>query len=433
MILINILLVLYLINQRFCLFDEQLKMDKPSHKSALFFRRKNQNEFIISNSKTSILYNIRTGEKEEFPAIIPSNCTIYEPYFGYYQNEDNAFLVDAQTKDNFIKIYLLKNNEYHEYKNININKIYKRKYETYNNRVYYDRFVVGIQDNDNNFQLILIDFHGNEIFKSQKINVGNCNDFILHSYTSSEKRTLINFFFYDDKIVLHQWTGVENSNLVYYTQTINSNKNIKQNNIQYLDPDKSLFCGQNDGDIYCHQIWAGYLSPIHVAVLYNKILQGCKSIYKLNTFNNERKIISCINNKNEFVIQLFSYEFVLDYDLNGLVLWKDGINEDFSYDVLQGKENEIVVLRANLKTNEYFIEMFNFIKNSNNKYQLCPEGCQNCYFKNSIGIQYPNNSLFYVQNLNCSLCNANKYFAENHQDKCFKKEERIDGYEFRKR
>ena len=61
-----ILFLVKLISGIFCLFDEKIKMEKPLNGSGLFFRRKNQNEFIISNSKTSFIINIRTGEKKIF-------------------------------------------------------------------------------------------------------------------------------------------------------------------------------------------------------------------------------------------------------------------------------------------------------------------------------------------------------------------------------
>ena len=122
------LLILFLVNLIsgiFCLFDKKIK--KPLNGSGLFFRRKNQNEFIISNSKTSFMINIRTGEKKNFSAIIPLNSTIYEPFLGYWDNENWAYIVDTQTKDYFIKIYYLKDNVYHKYHAVNINKQYKRK------------------------------------------------------------------------------------------------------------------------------------------------------------------------------------------------------------------------------------------------------------------------------------------------------------------
>ena len=90
-----ILFLVNLINGIFCLLDEKINMEKPLNDSGLFFRRKNQNEFIISNSKTSFMINIRTGEKKNFSAIIPSNSTIYEPFLGYWDNDNWAFLVDA--------------------------------------------------------------------------------------------------------------------------------------------------------------------------------------------------------------------------------------------------------------------------------------------------------------------------------------------------
>ena len=228
---------------------------------------------------------------------------------------------------------------------------------------------------------------------------------------------------------MHQWSKVDQGYFFYTTDQLITNKNIKQNNIQYVDPDKSMICGQNEDEIYCHKIWPGYLIGIFINNLYNKVLQGCKSNFKFNVFNKERNIVSCLNNKNEYVIQIFSIDFKTEYDLNGLILCKDDINDNFTYDALQGKENELVVIRANLKKNEYFIEIFNFIKDSNNKYQICPEGCQSCTYFNNIRMKFPNNTFINDAGLKCSLCNYNRFFADNHGDKCFTYENRPKGYE----
>ena len=113
-----------------------------------------------------------------------------------------------------------------------------------------------------------------------------------------------------------------------------------------------------------------------------------------------------------------------------MLLFKDEINDNYTYDVIKGKENEIVVLKADLSKNKYFIETFNFIKNSSNKYVLCPPGCQDCYWKQQLGIQYSKNSYISETTLNCTLCKFNSYFADNYADLCFLKKERPKGYEF---
>ena len=404
---------------------------------ALFFRRKNQNEFIISNSKTSFIINIRTGEKKNFPAIIPLNSTIYEPFLGYWDDENWAYLVDAQTKGDFIKIYYLKDNVYHKYHAVNINKQNKRKYERYTHNWYKNqnnRFIIGIQDNDNNFELRDIDTLGNEIFKSQKINIANSTDFIIYTTCYPQTTQIYAYIFYENKIVLHQWSRQEGNTVFYTTDNKIINNNLKLNNLQLKEPHYPIICGQDKTDIYCHYILANYGGGMHVnSIYYAKVLEGCKSTFKLNLFNGEKYVVTCLNNNNEFVMQLFTYSFKIDYDLSGLVLWKDDINDDFTYDVLQGKENELVIIRANLKKNEYFLEIINFIKNSGNLYQPCPEGCQTCNFVKHIGIQYPNRTYLYDTTLNCTLCNFDRFFAEDFGDICFSNIKKPKGYELSKK
>ena len=69
-----------IISGAFCLFDEELVMDKPIKGSTLFFRALNQNEFYVSNSLTNYIFNIRTGKKYNFTGIIPLKSNIYEPF-----------------------------------------------------------------------------------------------------------------------------------------------------------------------------------------------------------------------------------------------------------------------------------------------------------------------------------------------------------------
>ena len=67
--------------------------------------------------------------------------------------------------------------------------------------------------------------------------------------------------------------------------------------------------------------------------------------------------------------------------------------------------------------------------NSTNQYQLCPPGCQDCYWKEQLGIQL-NNKYISDTTLNCSLFKFNRYFDDNYGDLCFLKKERPKGYEF---
>ena len=427
------LILLCIIVEVFCRFDEQILFEKSSQGNGLYFDRKNQDEFYISNSITGYVLNIRTGKKIDFPAIIPLNSTIFEPFIAdmdFYTGSNNrAYLIDAQTKNNCIKIYHIKDNEYFEYNNINIKKEYKRKFELYTHTSY-NRFIVGIQNNENIFEVIGITSNGVEIFKSQKIDISNSTDFIVHTYCVPASTQIIAYIFYENKIVLHQWTGAEGGYFYYLSQEVKTNKLIKQNNIQLYDPHKPMICGQNEeGDIYCHTIMTQAYGGFYSKNLFNKVLQGCKSTFKLNNFNGEKYAVTCLNDKNEFVLQLFSYNFQLDYDLNGMVLWKDDNNDEFTYDVLKGKNNELVIIKANIRKNEYFIDMFNFIKNpTTNLYQLCPDGCQQCKFVNKLGIHYDNAYHDYSV-LNCELCNFDKFFADNHGDICYSNQKRPEGYE----
>ena len=54
--------------------------------------------------------------------------------------------------------------------------------------------------------------------------------------------------------------------------------------------------------------------------------------------------------------------------------------------MIKGKNNELVVLKVDLKRNRYFIETFVFIKDPSGKYVLCPQGCQSFYYKYGIGL-----------------------------------------------
>ena len=424
--------ILFSIQEIFCLFDKEIKMEKPSKVGGLFFRRKNENEFYISNSKTNYVLNIRNGNYKNLSAFIPLNSTIYEPFYLDFNNEKQIYLVDAQTKSNFIKIYDIYNNVYYEYNHVKINKEYKRKYDKWAKKGLLI-FVVGIQDNDNNFEFRINEILGTEQYKSQKINITNSDDFIIYTDDNSgttHTRTIA-LIFYENKIVMHQWSMNDGALIDYTTDEVVTNELIKQNYIQKIGRDNTIFCGQSVSDVFCHIIKVNIYGGFKSKTLNTPILKGCKSIYKFNAFNNDKYVVSCVNNNNEFVIQLFSSNLKIDYDLYGLVLWKDDINDNFTYDVLQGKQNELVIIRANLQKNQYFIDLFNFIKNSSNLYQLCPDGCQNCYFsRKEMGLKLGNKNIMYENTLNCSLCNFDKNFADNFGDICFSSEKRPDGYEF---
>ena len=161
-----------------------------------------------------------------------------------------------------------------------------------------------------------------------------------------------------------------------------------------------------------------------------QMLEECKSTFKLNYFNRERYAVSCLNSKNEYIIQLFDVNLKRDFNKYGKILFRDDDNARFDYDIVQGKENELVMLRADLSKNKYFLEAFNFIKNAKNLYELCPDGCQDCYFLKQLGILYQNNSYIEDITLNCSLCKFNRYFADDYADLCFLKKNKTRGYEY---
>ena len=424
---INLLFLLFLVTGTLCLFDEELIMEKPAEgNSGLFFRRIDQDNFYISNSETNYKFNIRNGNKEYFGGIIPSSSTIYEPYILFVNNKP-SYIIDSFSKNNFIKIYDIIYNKYKEHTALKINEGYKRKfikYEIAND----NKFVVGIQDKNNNFQVRVINSNGTEIFQSQFINIENSDDFYLYTMFYGSYKSIIAIVFYENEFVMHQWFRSGNGEVYYYTEKALSNQFIKQNNVQMTT--NGIFCSQEDGDINCHKMAFNFNGGFTTKIFNIQMLQECKSIFKLNQLNNERYIISCLNTKNEYVIQLFNVNLVRDYDMNGLVIFKDDLGDNFDYDALQGKDNELVVIKADIINNKYFLETFNFIKNSNNLYELCPDGCQNCYFLKQIGIRYRNNTFSQMTTLNCTLCKFNRYFADNYADICFLKKERPDGYEF---
>lgn len=100
----SILLPLIIIGEIFCIFDEEIIMEKPIKKSALFFRALNENEYYISNSASNIIFNIRNGNKRNFTGIIPQDSTIYEPYL-LFVNQKPSLFIDAHHIYDFIKIY----------------------------------------------------------------------------------------------------------------------------------------------------------------------------------------------------------------------------------------------------------------------------------------------------------------------------------------
>ena len=428
---IMIILFIVIFSNIVCLFDEEIKMDKPIKGSALFFRALNQNQFYISNSLTNYIFNIRDGQITNFTGIIPLNSTIYEPFLLYVNNLPSYF-IDVNSINDYIKIYDIQKNIYKEYTGIKINDQLKRKFCKFGGKA--DKlFVVGVEDNKHNFHVRLIDSNGTEIFKSQNINIKNSNDFYIYTTLSTDKKknyykAIVAIIFYESNFAVLQWSRTNSGVVVFSSESVNSKQFIKQKNVQMSTG--GIFCSQEKGDVNCHKISANFQKGFKDKKFNIQMLQKCKSDYKLNVFNNERYVVSCLNSKNEYIIQLFASDLTRDFDMNGMVLFKDNQNDTFTYDILNGKINELVIIRAELSKNQYFIETFNFIKNSTNKYILCPPGCQDCYWKNQISIQLSKNSIISGKTLNCSLCKFNSYFADNYADLCFLKKDKPKGYEF---
>jgi hypothetical protein len=426
------LLLFFIVEYASCLFDEEIKMDKPIKGSALFFRRLNINEFYISNSVTNYIFNIRTGEKRNFTGIIPLESTIYEPFLLYVGGRPSYF-IDADSINDYIKIYDINNNIYKEYTALKINDGFKRKFCKFGENKD-NKFVVGVEDNKHNFHVRLITANGTEIFKSQNIDIKTSNDFHIYTTLTTDKKKNINkaivaLIFYEDKFMIHQWSRTNEGVIYYSKESVNSNQFKKHKSVQMST--NGIFCDTEKGDVNCHKITATFQKGFNTKKFNIQMLQQCKNdTFKLNILNKERYVVSCLNKKNEFVIQLFSSDLKRDFDMNGMMLFKDEKDDSFTYDVLNGKNNELVVIKAELSKNQYFIETFNFIKNSTDVYILCPPGCQDCYWKQQLTLQLSKNSIISDQTLNCSLCKFNSYFADNYADLCFLKKERPKGYEF---
>ena len=427
---INLISFMIIFGLTFCLFDEEIIMDKPIKGSALFFRALNSDEFYISNSLTNYIFNIRNGQKRNFTGIIPLNSTIDEPFL-LFVNKIPSFLIDAHSNNNYVKILDLNENIYKEYTALKIQDKFKRKFCKFNIE-YEDKFVIGVQDNKDKFQIILINANGNEIFRSQELDIKGSDDFYIFTNMYKDKkydnRAVVAIIFYEDKFVMHQWARTNNGWVYYTTDSAISNQFTKQKNVQMSS--NGIFCGQENGDVNCHIIKVNHQGGFNTKIFNTQMLENCKSDFKLNILNSERYVVSCLNKKNEFIIQLFSVKLVRDFDMKGKTLFKDNAKDNYAYDVISGKNNELVVLKADLSKNKYFIETFNFIKNSQNQYVLCPPGCQDCYWKQKLGFIYGKTTYYGDLTLNCSLCKFNSYFADNYADLCFLKKDRPKGYEF---
>ena len=346
-----------------------------------------------------------------------------------FVNQKPSFLIDAHHIYDFIKIYNISNNTYKEYTALKIKDGYKRKFckfEILND----DRFVVGVQDENDNFFIRLVNANGTEIFRSQNIDIKGSDDFYIFTSISKDNKAIYAVIFYESQFIMHQWARTKYGNVIYNTAIAKSNQFVKHYGAQMST--NGIFCTHEDGDVNCHIMKFKYQGGFTTKVFNTQMLQNCKADFKLNILNNERYVVSCLNINNEYIIQLFSSNLKRDFDMNGMTLFKDGPKDDYTYDVIKGKNNELVVLKADLKRNRYFIETFVFIKDPFDKYVLCPQGCQSCYYKSGIYLAIGCSAEGTIT-LNCALCKFNSYFADNFADLCFLKKERPKGYEFMER
>jgi hypothetical protein len=259
----SIFLPLLIIGEIFCIFDEEIIMEKPIKKSALFFRALNENEYYISNSASNIIFNIRNGIKRNFTGIIPQDSTIYEPFLLFVNNKP-SFLIDAHHANDFIKIYDISNNLYKEYTALKIKDEYKRKFckfEIQND----DRFVVGVQDENDNFFIRLINAYGTEIFRSQNISIKDSDDFYIFTSISKDNKAIYAIIFYESKFVMHQWARTKYGNVIYNNANEKSNQFVKQTGAQMTT--NGIFCTHEDGDVNCHIMKFKYQEDLQLKYL----------------------------------------------------------------------------------------------------------------------------------------------------------------------
>ena len=184
----------------------------------------------------------RNGSIKNFTGIIPLESTINEP-FVLFVNYVPSFFVDAHTIDNFIKIYDIKNNKYRAYTGLKIEDEYKRKFCKFN-IANDNKFVVGVQDSNDHFQIRLITANGTEVFQSQILNIKGSDDFFIFTniYQNSKynNRAIVALIFYENQFVMHQWARTKNGNVVYTSDKAKSNQFVKQNNVQMSEGHLSM-------------------------------------------------------------------------------------------------------------------------------------------------------------------------------------------------
>ena len=121
--------------------------------------------------------------------------------------------------------------------------------------------------------------------------------------------------------VMHQWARTKNGWIFYTKDSAKSNQFIKQKNVQMST--NGIFCGQEGGDVNCHIIKVNHQGGFNTKIFNTQMLENCRSDFKLNILNSERYVVSCLNTKSEFIIQLFSVKLVRDFGMKGMTLFKD--------------------------------------------------------------------------------------------------------------
>ena len=215
-------------------------------------------------------------------------------------NGQPSYFIDADSINDYIKIYDIKNNIYKEYTALKINDGFKRKFCKFG-EIKDDKFVVGVEDNKHNFHVRLITANGTEIFKSQNINIKTSNDFHIYTTQTTDKKkniykAIVALIFYENKFMIHQWSRTNNGVIYYSTESVDSNQFKKHKNVQMST--NGIFCDTEKGDVNCHKITATFQKGFNAKTFNIQMLQQCKNdTFKLNILNEERYVVSCLNKK----------------------------------------------------------------------------------------------------------------------------------------
>ena len=278
-------------------------MEKSIEGNGLFLEKFDDNNVYISNSFTNYTFNIRNGTKTHFDGIIPLSSSIYEPFIIRVKNIPSYF-VDAFSNNDYLKIYNISSKKYKEYTGLKLNEITKRKFCKFQDDSTTDsRFVIGYQDRNNFFQVRLITANGTEVFKSQNIDINDSDDFSIFTQLYGSYKSIVSIVFYENVFVMHQWFRNGNGEVYYRTDNAITNQFIKQN---YVQNKQSIFCGQEFGDVNCHILKVNYNGGFNTKTTNVQVLQECKSVFQLTKLNKERYAVSCLNERNEYIIQIFS-------------------------------------------------------------------------------------------------------------------------------